>query len=143
MKFFMASGAITSVFRTNRSFFQAPDFLRKHGPSGPHGHNPQAWQTQRGLTWLSQEAEPQLKVQHSHPRRPLPSPPLSFCLAWAGAGVGWGGVGAGRVGEGEGGGDRKKELKENKTPTPSTPSATAASSQELLFLEPLSNFQAL
>lgn len=66
MKFFMASGAITSWFRASRSFFQAPDFLRKHRPSGPHGHKLQPPQTQRGLTGPSQEAEPQFRVQHSY-----------------------------------------------------------------------------
>ena len=135
MKFFIASGAITSVFRTTRSFFQVPDFLRKHGPSGPHGHKPQAWQTQRALTRLSQEAEPQLKVQRSHPQPSLPSPPPSFCLAWAGQ----------RGGNGEASVTQKKKRLKFKPPTVlySLCCCCYFNKMAILCLEPLSNCQAL
>lgn len=78
MKFFMESGVITSWFRASRSFFQAPDFLWKNRPLGPHGHKPQAWYTPRRLTGLSREAKPQLRVQHSRP--PGFTPPITLCL---------------------------------------------------------------
>lgn len=132
MKFFMDSRAITSGFRASRSFFQASELLRKHGPSGPHGHKPQAWQTQGCLgppRRQSRSSESSTHV-HSCPHL-LPTPSASHLLpasAWPGGGD--------REKEGEG------EQNPSKLPPPSTPCAAAAS-RELISSESEVTFKPL